>query len=223
MQELINEYLQYLKGTKEPLRQQILEKICYFLLEHLSTHSLDPCNLFVGSTPSEMALEKLFLPFNKSERRSKRAETLEVLLERGWQRSRKRLREERGYDGDGGESEDIETSKEVEDQGEEEQDPEPEEEQGLEEQEQGPPLDSPLDYRDFLRALTRWSSLKQSPNQVTQEVDSLLSLLSTSVTCPAGWYVAVNVSAFQQNRYLLGMGSNRKYEFHSYFIYLFIN
>ena len=250
-QELANEYLQFLKSTKEPIRRQILEKICFFLLEHLSTHSLDPCNLFVGLIPSEWALEKLFHPFPKPQRRSSKEGTLDGLFEEGWRRSQKRVREQRRLPEGGGndrvkqkdqehevqeqnqeqveqhqkqkepekeikkqeELEKPEDSKKIQEKGEkQEQKREPKKDKRAtktkkpsprkskhrrQQSEQVPP---PLDYKDFLQALTRWSSLKHSPDQVVHEVDSLLSLLSPSITCPARCYVAVNVSSFQKNR-----------------------
>ena len=54
--------------------------------------------------------------------------------------------------------------------------------------------------REFLQAVTRWGSLKEFPDRVTKEIDSLLSLLSPSIICPAGQYVAVNVSSLRRNR-----------------------
>ena len=229
MQELINEYLQYLKGTKEPLRRQILEKICFFLL---STHSLDPFNLFFGSIPSEFAMEKIFLPFKKSERRANRAGTLDGLLEAGWQESRKRVREQSLHDrereeenqeqgflnrNETQETEEKEKTrgtkeeeKEVKAEDEKKEKEEKKQEQEKKEREQivkSPPskkskknqqqsehVPPPLDYKDFLQALTRWCALKQSPDQVTQEVNSLFSLLSPSITCQAGCYVAAKIS-----------------------------
>ena len=266
----MTEYLQFLKYTKDALRREILEKMCYYLLEHLSTHSLDPCNLFYGSIPSEKTLKSEFVPVKarKGEGR-RRADTLEGLLDMGWQQSRKRV--ERGGEGGEGdviqeiqmglrgeenkdqktinqarkkepgkEKEEVKEEKEqekekenteteetdktetetdrtdIEEDGDQDEDQDEDQDQEKERRESKPrksysprnpqpqqpqpPSSTPLDYRDILYALTRWSSLKYSPQQVVREVDSLLSLLSLSITCPVGSYVAVNVSSFTENR-----------------------
>ena len=64
--------------------------------------------------------------------------------------------------------------------------------------------------RDFLPLLSRWSSLSDSPHQMIEEVNSLLSLLSSSsLTSPLGGYVAVNVSSFQKNKLVEGREGGR--------------
>ena len=225
------------------LRKEILEKICYFLLEYLCTHSLDPCNLFVGSIPSKIAMESLFVSFENRERRS-RKDNLPDLLEKGWREGRKYTRrrweeEERKRQetqenkhsnqemimGDNEEHEEtstVESSKgggntqsgEQKDQKLEGEGKSEEVDSGKENKEQdgGKQIieqerktkkehKDPLPpSRHFLQALVRWNLLRDYPNEVSKEIESLLSLLSPSVTCQVGGYVAVNVSLFQQNR-----------------------
>ena len=223
-----------------------------------------------------MAIERLFLPFQKTDRRQSRAGTLDGLFEKGWQQNRRRVRERATEEAQADETKRKELDNTVDEQHDlqqgktekiQEQEPglekdrqEPKEDRGQEEEQeqvrkneqekkqekqkqkyeqdqeqvqvqeqeqeeeqkkskkakkvkkvsprkskhrrQQPPeqVPPPLDYKDFIHALTRWSSIRQSPNQVVQEVDSLLSLLSPSITCQTGCYVAVNVSSLPKNR-----------------------
>ena len=131
----------------------MIEKICFFLLEYLSSHALDPCNLFVGCTPSNLALSTLFSQL-EGERKA----------------------DERGEEGrDKGTGEEVLRVKIG----------------------QKTPCDTPSSP-DFLSLLFRWSALKDTPSQVIREIDFLLS--SQNIVRPAGDYVAVNVSNFQNNR-----------------------
>ena len=243
-----------MKGTSDFLRKEILEKICFFLIEHLCTHSLDPCNLFVGSIPSAMAMERMFVPFKKEEEGVEKGDTLHELLEKGWRETRKSTKQqwretiqERNISDS--EDESVEGSEEnVEmmlaqrrsegggvrnETGESKEgekrscfcfypnceecypkNPSLPPPQKLLMQEQEEREDEVVDFekqplplsREFFQALVRWNCIKDSPDQVAKEIDSLLSLLSPSVTCPAGWYVAVNVSSFRENRLVEYMG-----------------
>ena len=84
-----------------------------------------------------------------------------------------------------------------------------EESEEQQQQQQQCPLPS---SKDFLQALTRWGSLKEFPDKVAQEIDSLLSLLSSSIICPAGQYVAVNVSSLRRKRlvWIICCGDSRR-------------
>ena len=147
-------------------------------------------------------------------------DTLEGLLEKGREQSRKRVGEEGGVGGvgegevietgriedkeDEDETEDEDEDKEPQTQPQQPQQPQPQPQPQQQQQQQHQSVSTPLNYQGFLQALTRWSSLKHSPEQVVREVDSLLSLLSPSILSPMGSYVAVNVTSFKQNR-LVGM------------------
>ena len=138
----------------------------------------------------------------------RKAGTFVGLLEEGWQqiqRAGKELEERMG------ESEEKEKEGRIQNGGEEKEEGKEEEEEKEEKpkirkfsqtksKEQKDPLPL-LNSKDFFRALTRWSMLKDSPEQVIEEVDSLLSLLSPSVVSSVGEYVAVDVSSFQKNRF----------------------
>ena len=129
---------------------------CFFLLEYLSSHALDPCNLFVGCTPSKLALSTLFSQLEGGEGEGKS--------------------DERGEEGrDKGTGEEVFRVKIG----------------------QKTPRNTPSSP-DFLSLLFRWSALKDTPSQVIKEIDFLLS--SQNIVRPAGGYVAVNVSNFQNNR-----------------------
>ena len=128
------------------------------MLEYLSSHDLDPCNLYVGSIPSELVLEKLFVLFKSSERVG---------------------REGKGEDGILGEENNREKK-----------DPEDCEPRNI------------ITERELVQLLIRWSSIGDSPSRVVEEVNSLLSLLSPSIACLSGRYVAIDVSSFHQNRYV---------------------
>ena len=167
-----------------------------------------------------MAIERLFLPFQKTDRRQSRAGTLDGLFEKGWQQNRRREQanetKRKELDNTVDEQHEQHQEKKVRKK---ENEPDSEEEEqkkskkakkvkkvspkkSKHRRQQQPPeqVPPPLDYKDFIHALTRWSSIRQSPNQVVQEVDSLLSLLSPSITCQTGCYVAVNVSSLKKNR-----------------------
>ena len=70
-QKLVENYLEILE-TKTFRGKELLEGMSCDFLEYLGTHQIDPCNLFVGTSPSDF-LKKSLVSFSK--KREKEAES----------------------------------------------------------------------------------------------------------------------------------------------------